>query len=333
MAAAPRSPTGRPLQVVVPTWNAGPLLARCVASVRAQAPDVPVHVVVSNPAAGPLPAGVRIDRPGHPMHFAEAANRGLAAAAGCDVLLLNDDAALQTGALEALRAARRRGGPGIYQPRIDLDDGSGRLDNLGHNLFFDGFNVARGRGRPAAAPPAGAEVGAFSGAAALLTAEVLAAVGHFDEGFEAFGEDLDLSLRARRCGFAIRAVPEARVHHRLGASYGRVTAEKVHRVERNRVRAAVRSLPRSALAGLPLWTTYRLLLTATAAASGRGMGAGVGPLAALAALTGAAAGLTHAPDAWRKRRADRAGWTLGEAAMWGHLWRHRARPADLWGRL
>ena len=323
----------RPLAVVVPTWSAGHLLARCVASLEGDRPPTRVRVVVSNPTPGPLPHGVELDHPGHRMHFAEAANRGLRAVAGHDVLLLNDDAALAPGALDALRAAREAGGPGIYQPRVTLDDGTSRIDNLGHNLFFDGFNVARGRGRPDTSPPLGAEVGAFSGAAAWISAEVLHAVGLFDEDFEAFGEDLDLSLRARRAGFAIRAVPEAQIWHRLGASYGRSGAAKVHRVERNRMRAAVRSLPRTALLGLPVWTAWRLALTGGAAAAGRGVGAGVGPLGALAALSGAAAGLLSAPDAWRKRRADRPGWQVQEAAMWGQLWRYRARPSDLWGRL
>ncbi len=61
------------------------------------------------------------------------------------------------------------------------------------------------------------------------------------------------------------------------------------------------------------------------------MGAG-GPAGAFAALTGGLAGLAAVPTALRKRRADRPGWTRGEAAMWALLWQQRARAADLWGR-
>ena len=322
-----------PLGIAIPTWRGGALLARAIASLRAQAPAHRIEVVVSNPRGVPLPEGVTAPAPETRLHFAEAANRALRALRGHDVLILNDDAALQPGALGALLAARGRHGAGIYQPRILLDDQTGRLDNTGHLLFFDGFNVARGRGRPAEPPPPSGEVGAFSGAAALLCREVLDAVGLFDEDLGAFGEDLDLSLRARRAGFRIRLVPEARVHHRLGASYGRADPRKVYWVERNRVRAALRSLPATAVASLPLWTAHRLLWTGAAAAAGRGMGSGVGPLGAAAALGGLAAGALHAPGALRKRAQDRPGWKAGEAEMWSHLWRNRARPTHLWSQL
>ena len=55
----------------------------------------------------------------------------------------------------------------------------------------------------------------------LLTRELLEAVGPFDEDLEAFGEDVDLSLRARRRGFPLRYVPEARIEHALGRCIGR----------------------------------------------------------------------------------------------------------------
>ncbi len=251
--------------VAIPTWHGGDLLARCVASLQAQdPPPAQIVVVVSNPDGAVVPGGVDVDHPGQALHFAAAANRALRALRGRPVLLLNDDTWLAPGALARLCEAYRSDAPAIYQPCILLDDGSGRMDNLGHRLFFDGFNVARGRGTP---PPAAhsCRVGAFSGAAALFHPEVLSRVGLFDEDFEAFGEDLDLSLRAHRRGFDIQAVPQAIVYHRLGASYGRTGPSKVHRVERNRVQAAVRSLPLSALATAPLWSGLRLAATAAAA--------------------------------------------------------------------
>ena len=52
----------------------------------------------------------------------------------------------------------------------------------------------------------------------LLTREVIEAVGAFDEDLEAFGEDVDLSLRARRRGFPLRYVPEARVEEAIEIS-------------------------------------------------------------------------------------------------------------------
>lgn len=325
------------LSVAVPTWHGGALVSRCLASLAAQTrPPDRVVVAVANPQAASweTPAGLSVEvvaATATPAHFATTANRALDRLRGGDVLLLNDDTEVDPEAVHALGRARRAG-PGIYQPIIALH-GTDRLDNIGHRLFFDGFNVAVGRGLPLQGTARPQEAGAFSGAAALLTREVLDATGSFDEDFEAYGEDLDLSLRARRRGFPIRVVADALVHHQLGASYGRAGFDKVHRVERNRLRAAVRSLPRTALLTLPLWTTWRLGLTAGAALAGRGMGAAVSPAAALGVITGTVAGLAAAPAAWRKRKADQREWTVDDAAMWRALWAHRAGPRELWSEL
>lgn len=327
-----------PIAVIV-TCNGGAWLGRAVHSLRSQhVRPAKIIVVVSHPRPVELPppgADLTVLHCAQPVGFAPAANRGLRAAGDCSVLLLNDDVEAQPGFVSALWAAARTHGPGIYQPRILLAEtdasGSRRVDNTGHRLFFDGFNVARERGLEASRsrPPACGQVGAFSGAAVLLTAEVIAATGGFDAELGAFGEDLDLSLRARRRGYHIRFVDGAVVHHALGASYGRTGARKVYWVERNRVRAALRSLPTGAVLTLPLWTAARLSALAVGAALGRGIGAGAGPSGAIAALAGGLAGVAYVPEALRKRSADRAHWTVGEREMWRQLWRHHARPVDI----
>lgn len=312
-----------PLAAVVVTHRAGPLLAACLASLRAQTrPPDEVLVVVSAAEAHPVDAPTL--QLGANVGYARAANAGAARVRG-DVLLLNDDTSLAPDCVEQLLAAVD--GPAIYQPRIVLADGSGRLDNLGHGLFPDGFVWALGRLGPADAtppPPAG-----FSGAAVLVPRAVWDGLGGFDERFGAWAEDVDLSLRWLRRGGRVVPVGDAVVHHHLGATYGRTGADKVRRIERNRVRAAVRSLPVSALVTMPAWTGARLLLFAGLAAAGRGPGSGVAEDARRAALVGIAEGVRDAPAWWRERRRDRAHWRRGEWAMWGELWRGRARWEDV----
>jgi len=312
--------------IVIVSHRGGPLLAECLASLDAQTvPPEDVLVVVSTHEHVSVPAGTNVLQLSRPTGFAAAANAGLKAVGARNVVLLNDDTVAAPDFIEQLMTAIQ--GPGIYQPRIMLADGSDRLDNTGHRLFPDGFNFARGRGQPDGDFPK--EAGAFSGAAVLFTADVLAAVGLFDEDFDAFGEDLDLSLRARRAGFHIRYVPGALIHHVLGATYGRVSPRKIFLVERNRTWAAVRSLPLTALGTLPAWTSLRLTTQALGAAAGRGVGAGAGLRGALAALAGNGAGLLGASRAWKKRATDRPGWTTGERAMLSHLRAHRARSTDI----
>ncbi|MFM2245050.1 MAG: hypothetical protein RL071_1124 [Pseudomonadota bacterium] len=311
----------------------GPRLRACLASLaRQDEPLERVLVAAARPTGVPIDPGVDVVCTPQAEGFARTANLGLRAL-GADgpVLLLNDDTVCDPQLSARLRAAVEARGEGIYQPRILLDDGTGRVDNSGHRLFLDGFNLARERGlqHAAARAPACGEVGAFSGAAALLTAAVLRETGGFDGDFGAFGEDLDLSLRARRLGFRVFFVEGAVVHHALGASYGRGGAAKSFWVERNRMRAAARSLPTSALLSMPVWTGARLCALGLAAALGRGIGAQAGPLGAVGAAAGGLAGLADLPSALRKRRADRGRWRAGEAEMWRHLLRHHVRPDDL----
>lgn len=313
--------------VVVVTHRGGALLEGCVTALRAQT-LAPARIVVVVSSAGPVcpPRDVEAIFLGDNPGFCVAANAGLERVRGQPVLLLNDDTKPLPDCLAVLAAAARC--PGIYQPLLLLEADPGRLDNAGHGLLPDGFNAARGRGR--APPPSQPEtVGGFSGAAVLFTPEVLAETGFFDADFEAYGEDVDLSLRAARLGFDVHLVPQARILHALGATYGRVSPRKVFLVERNRVRAAARSLPLSLVAVLPLVSSARLGVQALAAVAGRGHGAGVGVAGAAAALAGGLAGLSLLPDAWRKRSGDHARWRRDEAAMGRYLWQHRVPWRDL----
>lgn len=306
------------------THNGGRLLDENLASLAAQrVPPDETLVVVSNR---------RIDVTGAPslqMHanvgYARAANAGARETTG-DILLLNDDTRLHPGCIEALHAAWT--GPGVYQPRIRLADGSGRLDNVGHGFFPDGAVWARGRNGPDRAELPGSP-GGFSGAAVLIARPVWTALGGFDERFDSFGEDVDLSLRLLRRGVRVTPVPGALVEHHLGATWGRVSAEKLRLIERNRVRAAVRSLPLSTLVTLPAWTAARYATFAALAALGRGPGDDVGLVAQLSALRGMAEGALDAPTYWRERRADAPTWALGELAMLRTLWGTRARWEDV----
>lgn len=310
------------IAAVVVTHRGGPLLEECIASIDQQTrpPDERL-VVVSNhflPVPGPaLQLGENVG-------YARAANAGAAATRG-HLLLLNDDTRLEPDCVE--RLADAVDGPGAWQPRIVLADGSGRLDNLGHGFLPDGSVWARGRNGPADADPG--PPGGLSGAAVLVSREVWEALGGFDPRFGSFGEDVDFSLRLLRRGWRVHAVPDAVVAHHLGATWGRGGAAKIRLIEHNRIRAAARSMPASALALLPLSTFGRYALFAALGARGRGPGGGVEAGAGRAALEGVWEGVKDLPEFLADRRRDRAAWTRGELAMWAELWRGRARWRDL----
>jgi GT2 family glycosyltransferase len=324
------------LSVIIPTVQVGALLDRCLRALAEQShlPDE-VIVVIAHPDSpgvdeGEWPWPLRIRRCTRQTHYGAAVNLGLSMASGAGLVILNDDTRPRPGFLAALHAAWSHHGPALYQPRIHLLASPRRLDNVGHGLFFDGFNWARGRDAEDGVEfDTEGTVGAISGAAFLLPRAVFDVLGGFDTSLEAFGEDVDLSLRAVRMGIPLRYVPDARIEHALGASYGRYSARKLYLIERNRVRVAVRSLPASAVLTLPLWTGLRWATMASATVAGRGWGVSVGGAARAAAVGGALASVVHLPDAMRKRRADAGGWQRGEVSMWRHLITERARLRDL----
>ncbi|MSQ02159.1 MAG: glycosyltransferase family 2 protein [Myxococcales bacterium] len=307
---------------IVVTHLGGSLLQDCIDSIRAQTRPVDeLLVVVSNKELAVDAPSIQL---GHNAGFAVAANAGARATRG-EVLLLNDDTRLEARCVEHLAAAWR--GIAVYQPRIRLADGSGRLDNIGLGFLPDGSVWARGRNGPD--QPIKGVPGCFSGAAALVAREAWDGLGGFDERLGNFGEDVDLSLRLHRRGVPIHSVPDAVVLHHLGASWGRASAEKVRLIERNRVRAAVRSLPMSALLCLPATTLLRYVVLAGLAGRGHGPGAELPAGARLAAVRGFAEGLADAPHWLADRRRDQASWSSGEWAMLTRMWQGRARWEDV----
>jgi hypothetical protein len=64
----------------------------------------------------------------------------------------------------------------------------------------------------------------LTGACMFLRREALEAAGHFDEGYNFYFEDCDLSRRLVQGGWKLFIVPDARIVHRGGATLGEVRA-------------------------------------------------------------------------------------------------------------
>jgi GT2 family glycosyltransferase len=182
-------------------------------------------VVVDNGSSAPLPAGVRILRPGRNLGFAGGANAGIAAAKGAILLVLNPDAVPEEGALERLLegfaalpdaaglAPRLLGPGGEPQAGWQLRRLPGPWQVVRQAFPFAGTPRAAGE------PPAGTAVEQPAAAALALRREALVAVGGFDAGFHpAWFEDVDLARRLRDLGLVLRYWPAARFRHELGST-------------------------------------------------------------------------------------------------------------------
>lgn len=306
------------ISVVVPTWEgAADWLPDALRGLAAQDHPAEVVIVLDGPAPRLEPILRRlvpvskVVRRKENQGFAVAATAGLRAAKGQLITTLNDDAVPEPGWLSALAAAAARH-PNVasFASVIVQAADPGRLDSAGHGLtrWCEPFDI--GHGAPIG-PPFTDDRPVFGpcAAAAAYRRELLRPCGGFDPGYGAYLEDVDLSLRAQLSGHPCRLVPDARVHHRGSASYGRRRGdgEAERLLFRNRLRLAARGMPRHSWArGAPAFVTQLTAELGAMALRGESVSA---------ALAGLRAGLRELPEALADRPATLGGRRLDDAAI------------------
>ena len=148
------------------------------------------------------------------------ATSGCASARGVDyVALVNNDATVDPEWLAPLVDAMEQDSSlGAACPKV-LYAGSDVIDNVGVEQGKWGRGADRGHLEPDRGQyDAPADVFGWCGAAVLLRASYLDAVGEFDERLFLYCEDLELSWRGRAFGWRYRTVPESVVRHVHGAT-------------------------------------------------------------------------------------------------------------------
>ncbi|MCZ7538853.1 MAG: glycosyltransferase family 2 protein [Anaerolineae bacterium] len=160
--------------------------------------------------------------------------------------------------------------PGLVQLAIELFPLPARLYDSPLNGRYPRERYARGEPFP---------VDHTLGATMMVKREVIATTGMFDEGYFMYCEEIDWSLRIRRAGWQIYAVPAAQVVHLGGQSTGQIRATSLINLWRSRLRLFDRhyARPRRALArwlvraGMRwrLWQTARAYRAGTLSAADR----------------------------------------------------------------
>ena len=193
---------------------------------------------------------VELIRAGVNLGFAGGNNAGIRRALdrGADwVLLVNNDATVEPGLVEALAAAAEsRPDAGVLACKVLYAD-SDRLWYAGA-----GFNPYLGRsrherfGKPDE-PGTLRDTARATGAGMAVSRAAIDAAGLLDEEFFLYAEDLEWCLRIQAAGFAVVYVPEARVRHRVTAASGGAGSPTASYYEARNVLAVVeryRPLPR-----------------------------------------------------------------------------------------
>ena len=199
-----------PLWVVIPHHSRTELLRRAIESVREQ------RVVVVDDSPGGLSIdtpGVEVVRTAGELGFAVACNQGLdwAEKEGAEwVLLLNDDAVLQSDALALLWAeASSREDVDAVGPLLLGPEG---LESAGLCFSPRTARVVQRRD----VPEGPREVMALSGACLMIRSH-----WRFSEEFPHSMEDIELGLRLRDSGRISLLVPEATCWHEGGGTRSR----------------------------------------------------------------------------------------------------------------
>ncbi len=238
------------IAAVVLNWNGRSDTERCVRSLLGAGGPDRVLVLDSGSRGGEaaalrdtFAAEGRVEVVALPRNlgFAGGANEGVrrALAAGADgVLLLNNDALLEEGALARLRAALAEDpGAAAASPLVLRDDPSGRVWFAGGTVRPALGRVAhRGAGAdPAGLPRETRPTEFLTFCAVLVSREAWIAVGTLEEEFFAYGEDVDWCLRARRAGRRLLLCPGAVARHRVNAALGAGSPAQAYLLSRARV--------------------------------------------------------------------------------------------------
>ncbi len=237
-----------PCEVVVSIINfrTGDLTIACIRSVlaaMAETDDVTGEVIVVDNrsddgsaeaieawiAAQSPPVPVRLIRSPGNSGFSGGHNQAISAQRAAFYLLMNSDGLLRPGALGALLAAgRATPAAGIFAPRIEHEDGEAQMSCFG--LPNPASELIRGAASGPVTrllqrfdtavplPPAPERIGWASFACILLSGRMIDALGPLDEGYFLYFEDVEYCLRARRAGWRLMHVPEARMVHFRGGS-------------------------------------------------------------------------------------------------------------------
>ncbi|MFE0748291.1 glycosyltransferase [Gordonia sp. NPDC058843] len=230
-------------------YNTDPaLLKECINSIRSQqgseVGDVEI-VVHDNSSSQDLfdqfrgAVDVWISSPN--VGFAAAANRCVELARHEWILLLNPDARLGDGALHRLASLATRdmaAGDRIYcgwlisGQRVQVDAMMLWISSLSRVVRRAWYRryLERRSGRDAV------EIQKVSGGACFGSRSTLLALGPYDSRFFLYGEDADMSARARHSGIALMAVPGVHVTHSAASSQASHSAL----VEAARADAAIR---------------------------------------------------------------------------------------------
>jgi GT2 family glycosyltransferase len=215
------------VSILVVLFNEAELTLRCLRALI-ETVDLPAEVIIVDNASSDATCRLldRLDgglviRNIENRHFLWAINQGSAEARGTALLLLNNDAKMMRGALQAaLETLRSAPDIGAVGGKLILPDG--RLPEAGNIIWSDGVCASYGRGQDPNAPEYQfrRDVDYCSAAFLLIRVDLFEKLGRLDDAFApAYYEETDFCTRLRQAGYRIVYDPRVEIlHFEFGSS-------------------------------------------------------------------------------------------------------------------
>jgi GT2 family glycosyltransferase len=215
----PKKVSTRPsVSVVIVNYNGGPMLAACVRCIAEQ-PYRPHEVIIVDNGSGDnsLDMALRAYPASHVLRntenagFASANNRGVEAASGDVIILLNNDTKVTAGWIEALLNMLAQPGVGAVTSRVVTEGVHERFYTMNGTLNYLGYNIMRHFSDTSRV---------FFGGGASLAFRKADIPQPFLPEYFLYHEDVFLSWRLRLRGLDIRMAQDSLVYH-IGSATSR----------------------------------------------------------------------------------------------------------------
>lgn len=231
------------VSIIIINWNTSDLLTACLRSVYRTANDLDMEIiVVDNGSSDDSCEMVRREFPSvrliencDNVGFARANNQAALVTHGDYIFLLNSDAELQIGSLQAmLSLIKSKPKAGIVGAHLLNPDGSFQASHTPFPTLWHEFLILTGLGRafyggwfPSRGPELARgpqNVDYVEGAALLIRRKLYLQFNGLDEGYFMYAEEVDLCYTFNKAGWQVWYHPEARIlHHGGGSSQNRRT--------------------------------------------------------------------------------------------------------------
>ncbi len=294
------------VSVVIPNLNGEHLLPMCMDSLAKQTFTDFETIVVDN---GSRDGSVRLLEEKYPhvriirldknYGFAYPVNRGIEAATGAYVCLLNNDIELDPRWMEELyRALEEHPDAGSAGPKLMRYFERERINVLGIRVNRDGHVEIVGAGEHDAGQyENGHYVFGVNAGASMYRRAMFDDIGLFDEVFFASYEDVDLAFRAQLAGYKALYVPRSVGYHMVGATIKKKRYRPTYLNNRNQILFFWKNMP-----GELLHKNLSVIIGKKVGAFTKRVAKNFWKLRTFYYLRGTAAGYLQIPHVIRERR-------------------------------